>query len=620
MHPVNPYVKAALQAPKQAPPSPDYVSSLKHQPSLDNVVEYPEYLVPSDAKAPMGDQALPNDASPATLLPGYIVDSDPEEDLEEDPEEDPADYPADGGDDADDDSFDDDDDDDDEEELEASEDDDEEEKQHPALADSSVVHIVYHVPFAKETEPFETDESAAIPPPPHAYRTAYRMSVQTQTPIPFPLEAEVARLLSLPSPSPSPFSLLSSPLPIFPHHPYHLLLALYIMGKSSRNKKQEMENLNFFYQDVGTSSSVGEEEMPIIKTMAYNDKYKKILDEVWKDKVELEGKIVKEAEEAVKRIKGEALKEKDNPRTFFFPIILEGQVDRAITMINRTQTEAMGLLSNVLCQVGVTTLIAKFLILDIPIDHDSPIVVGRGFLHTVGGILNTPERLLSTFDRFCHQTFRAARSDIMRNAKSDSDDEEDYQIKRNKFGAPIYGPKHASYLNCNNLKIDDTLRIRLHEARSDEEIFTYVAWIRAFNINDLIYTELFHKFYSTYKFDKVCADDEWKTKKIIKFRLGGRAHNLTLLEFVQSLGLYESVELEEEAFNVNFKGENVVRSLCALIYCRDLDTITLRGLIDSDGKLILEDPQPGVPRVGIPRPPRASMQDLYDRMGRIEIR
>ncbi|GJU92959.1 hypothetical protein Tco_1317715 [Tanacetum coccineum] len=27
------------------------------------------------------------------------------------------------------------------------------------------------------------------------------------------------------------------------------------MGKSTRNKKREMENLNFFYQDTGTSSS-----------------------------------------------------------------------------------------------------------------------------------------------------------------------------------------------------------------------------------------------------------------------------------------------------------------------------------------------------------------------------
>ncbi|GJY63199.1 hypothetical protein Tco_0464659 [Tanacetum coccineum] len=202
------------------------------------------------------------------------------------------------------------------------------------------------------------------------------------------------------------------------------------------------------------------------------------------------------------------------------------------------------------------------------------------------------------------------------------------------------------------------------------------------------------------RFDEVCADDELQTKKIIKFRLGGRAHSLTLLEFAQRLGLYQAVKLEEDGFNVYFEGglrndetfnaqdywlsisrednlslsrshtstirnpilrvihkmityglcqrttgydkvqkndlwllsmfdarhqngvltEDVVRSLSSPIYCRDLDTTTLRDLTDSDGKLILEDPQPGVPRVGIPRPQRASMQDLYDRMGRMEIR
>ncbi|GKG22617.1 hypothetical protein Tco_0387920 [Tanacetum coccineum] len=85
----------------------------------------------------------------------------------------------------------------------------------------------------------------------------------------------------------------------------------------------------------------------------------------------------------------------------------------------------MRILTNILCQVGVTTLIAKFLILDIPIDRDSLIVVGRGFLHTIRAIVNTPERLFSTFDRFCHQTFRATRLDVMRNAESNSDDEEE---------------------------------------------------------------------------------------------------------------------------------------------------------------------------------------------------
>ncbi|GKD06997.1 hypothetical protein Tco_1186682, partial [Tanacetum coccineum] len=110
----------------------------------------------------------------------------------------------------------------------------------------------------------------------------------------------------------------------------------------------------------------------------------------------------------------------------------------------------MGILTNVLCQVGVTTLIAKFLILDIPINRDAPIVVGRGFLRMISGIVKTLERLFTTFDGFCHQTFYAARSDVMRNAKIDSDDEEEYQIKRNKFGAPIYGPKPAPYINCND--------------------------------------------------------------------------------------------------------------------------------------------------------------------------
>ncbi|GKA14005.1 hypothetical protein Tco_0693651 [Tanacetum coccineum] len=77
---------------------------------------------------------------------------------------------------------------------------------------------------------------------------------------------------------------------------------------------------------------------------------------------------------------------------------------------------------------------------------------------------------------------------------------------------------------------------------------------RAFNINEPIYSKLYHEFYSTYEFDEVCADDELKTKKIIKFRLGGRAHNLTLLEFARRLGLYHAQELDEEGFDVYFQG------------------------------------------------------------------
>ncbi|GJR42406.1 hypothetical protein Tco_1310509 [Tanacetum coccineum] len=87
------------------------------------------------------DQPLPVDASPTALSPGYIADSDLEED-EKDPEEDPADYPADGGDNDDNESSDDDNDDDD---VVKDEEDDEEEE-HLAPADPSAILIDDLVP------------------------------------------------------------------------------------------------------------------------------------------------------------------------------------------------------------------------------------------------------------------------------------------------------------------------------------------------------------------------------------------------------------------------------------------------------------------------------------------
>nr|GFA65821.1 hypothetical protein [Tanacetum cinerariifolium]GFA72790.1 hypothetical protein [Tanacetum cinerariifolium] len=128
------------------PPSPDYVPDPEHPPSPVEIPyvpepEYPKYLVPSDAEAPLEDRPLPVDASPTAVSPGYVADSDPEED----PEDDHADYPADGwdGDDkpSDDDDDDDDTDDEDEEPFEDEEDDDEEEE-HLAPADFSAIPIV----------------------------------------------------------------------------------------------------------------------------------------------------------------------------------------------------------------------------------------------------------------------------------------------------------------------------------------------------------------------------------------------------------------------------------------------------------------------------------------------
>ncbi|GKA29604.1 hypothetical protein Tco_0715849 [Tanacetum coccineum] len=160
------------------------------------------------------EKPLPAAVSPTADSPGYVSESDPEEDPEddddEDPEEDPADYHADGGDD----SNDEDEDDDDDVDIEE----DEEEEEHPAPADSTTVALpaVDHAPSAEETEPFETDESAATPPPHNAYCVTARMSIRAETLISLPFREEVERLLALPSPPPSPLSSWSSPLPQIP--------------------------------------------------------------------------------------------------------------------------------------------------------------------------------------------------------------------------------------------------------------------------------------------------------------------------------------------------------------------------------------------------------------------
>ncbi|GJU32980.1 hypothetical protein Tco_1176569 [Tanacetum coccineum] len=140
-----------------------------------------------------------------------------------------------------------------------------------------------------------------------------------------------------------------------------------------------------------------EEVRPVLKTMAYNDKYKKVLDEIWKDKVELDGMIAEEEEKAIIKVKGKALKEKDDPKVFIFPIRFEGKIN-------------------------------------------------KNALADTGSDINTMSYRI--YEKLGREEIK--RSDVLRTAKSDSDGEEEYEIKRNKFGAPMYGSKPAAYLNCND--------------------------------------------------------------------------------------------------------------------------------------------------------------------------
>nr|GEZ22727.1 hypothetical protein [Tanacetum cinerariifolium] len=112
----------------------------------------------------------------------------------------------------------------------------------------------------------------------------------------------------------------------------------------------------------------------------------KVLDEIWKDKVELDRMIARKEEKAIIKVKGEALKEKDDPKAFIFPIRFKGKIN-------------------------------------------------ENALADTGSDINTmPYRIYE----------KLGREEIKK--ESDSNDEEEYEIERNKFGAPIVWKKDVIFL------------------------------------------------------------------------------------------------------------------------------------------------------------------------------
>ncbi|GJX09726.1 hypothetical protein Tco_0199585 [Tanacetum coccineum] len=171
-----------------APPSPDYIPGPEdpqtppvpqdederepmfvqaHDPDYVPKPIYPEYIpLEYDHKIPAEEQPLPPTDSPTAESPGYITESDPEEDLEEyqddETKDGPVDYPMNERDDRDDDDGDssnDDANDEDENEEDEEDEEDEEEEEHLAPVDATNVRPADEPIFPPEgTEP-------VIPPP-----------------------------------------------------------------------------------------------------------------------------------------------------------------------------------------------------------------------------------------------------------------------------------------------------------------------------------------------------------------------------------------------------------------------------------------------------------------------
>nr|GFA79771.1 hypothetical protein [Tanacetum cinerariifolium] len=141
--------------------------------------------------------------------------------------------------------------------------------------------------------------------------------------------------------------------------------------------------------------------------------------------------------------------------------------------------------------------------------------------------------------------------------------------------------------------IEEMLEIKVYEMGGDEEIFTSEAWRQISSENELVISRS-----SAGTFKKPILK---VLQKMITYGLCQRTNG------------YDKVTQEKKSWKSNCCGhfitkiarranlliDDVLNGLIAPIYCRSLDTTTLRELIDSNRRLIAEEPTPGDPRVDV---------------------
>ncbi|GKC25580.1 hypothetical protein Tco_1027730 [Tanacetum coccineum] len=277
------------------------------------------------------------------------------------------------------------------------------------------------------------------------------------------------------------------------------------MGKSSRNKKKLSKNYKMKYDDEGPSLIVNHaltrEELS--REELKNDLWERILDgELELEEEEANEEMIREYKQSKKKKIPKAvafLGSLPVPllHTYWIPKGSENFVKEVGNRKWHTKIRVIDLYG------------AKFLILDMSVDHTILIIVGRSFLHTCGGIINTLKGTTSTFDGVCHQKFYVAEIQN-KGEESDSDDEEEYYLKRDEIGRQFYGPNLISYFDHNDpmeraLAIPDSIN-------PFEKIYV---WKKSSSVSGSVYVLLLHTDWipkGSEDFVKEVGNRKWHTK------------------------------------------------------------------------------------------------------------
>ncbi|GJW10899.1 chlorophyll A/B binding protein of LHCII type 1-like protein [Tanacetum coccineum] len=123
-----------------------------------------------------------------------------------------------------------------------------------------------------------------------------------------------------------------------------------------------------------------------------------------------------------------------------------------LTMADNTQTKAMGEVKNVRIQTGYQAYFVDFLILDIPVDKELPLLLGHPFLRTCGAIIDMGRDTLCIDDGVIRHTYfpKPRAKAYLDNFAQEEEEEDDelscFEVGRDEDGISKYGPVAPSFL------------------------------------------------------------------------------------------------------------------------------------------------------------------------------
>ncbi|GJU45131.1 retrovirus-related pol polyprotein from transposon TNT 1-94 [Tanacetum coccineum] len=134
----------------------------------------------------------------------------------------------------------------------------------------------------------------------------------------------------------------------------------------------------------------------------------------------------------------------------------EDKINGVVEMVALVDTgaSAMGEVKNVRIQVGYQAYVVDLLVLDIPVDPELPLLLGRPFLRTCSAIIDMGRCTLCIDDGvICHTYFPKPQSkSYVETFEMEGEDDwlGNFEVGRDKDGNAKYGPVAPSFLDIEN--------------------------------------------------------------------------------------------------------------------------------------------------------------------------